>query len=335
MKCFSIPALVLMLLSATSPAIASNAGSDSEVIQSTSRAFVPPASKTTLETLEPEQADPEKNDELAAVWPFGEKEATEIKAPTRKSSRKAFFLSLLLPGLGEYYVGSKRGIAFMGVEALAWWMYVHYTGKGNDIEDEFKSYANANWNYSTSSGYNYVGWLSYMMTSNGLSTSDLPLTYDELSANPAYMDSITQVMIQNHDGSGISHSLPSTKTQQYYEMIGKYPQFVYGWADIAEYNAALADTANPDYSVNIRNIESAMRDHYETLRDDSNSNLKMGQNGVNLMIVNRVLSAIDAARLAYHHNKGIESELSMVRVTLVQKQILDHRVPILMVTKKF
>jgi len=71
------------------------------------------------------------------------------------------------------------------------------------------------------------------------------------------------------------------------------------------------------------------------MRQSSNDKLKLGQDGIDLMIINRVVSAIDAARLAYHHNKKIDSELSMVRISIVQKQINDHKVPMLMFTKKF
>ena len=146
------------------------------------------------------------------------------------------------------------------------------------------------------------------------------------------MDSITKALTDMND-TWVTHSLPSTKTQQYYEMIGKYPQFVYGWKDITQYNTTLADSSN--YDENIREIKSAMRTKYMSMRHDSNSNLKMGMNGVSLLIVNRVISAIDAARIAYHRNKSMESELSMVRVNLVQKYILDHEVSMLTVSKKF
>jgi hypothetical protein len=33
------------------------------------------------------------------------------------------------------------------------------------------------------------------------------------------------------DSVSFTHHLPATKTQQYYEMIGKYDQFRYGWSD--------------------------------------------------------------------------------------------------------
>ncbi len=49
-----------------------------------------------------------------------------------------------------------------------------------------------------------------------------------------HVDSITKVLTDKND-TWVTHSLPSTKTQQYYEMVGKYLQFVYGWKDIVEY----------------------------------------------------------------------------------------------------
>ena len=246
-------------------------------------------------------------------------------------------------------MGAKRGIAFLGVEAVAWWMYMSYTKKGNDLDKQFKQFADAHWRYGAPSDeYSYVEWLAARMRENGISDEDLPRNFGDLAKNPAYMDSITQQLI-DRNVSGVSHALPSTKTQQYYEMIGKYPQFVYGWEDIVGYttdsqgvkhysNIALVDsTGKPkgNYDENIRNVQSPMRNSYVDMRYKSNQNLKRGQNGIDLMLINRIVSAIDAGRLAYHHNKGLESELSMVQVDVVSTYILDHEVPMLTFTKKF
>ncbi len=324
---FLLPALAGAVFGASTP----------EAAPSGSRAFVPgPGGDTVSEWKGAEPAADDAEIKTAALWPFGGGEDSS-EAVKPKSSRKAFFLSLLLPGLGEYYAGSNRGFIFLGVEALAWWVYSSYTGKGNDIEDEFQKFADSNWRYNAGSGeYSYVEWFADKLRDKGLSDEKLPRAYGDL-AGTAIMDSLTGALMDKGELL-VSHTLPSTKTQQYYEMIGKYPQFVYGWKDIAANNASLVDSlgnSKGNYDENIRNIASPMREHYETLRDDSNHNLKIGQNGVNLMIINRIVSAIDAARLAYHHNKGLESELSMIRINIIQKQIIDHQVPMLVVSKKF
>ncbi|MDP2984684.1 MAG: hypothetical protein Q8O92_15300, partial [Candidatus Latescibacter sp.] len=178
--------------------------------------------------------------------------------------------------------------------------------------------------------YTYWNWFKDKLRENGFSD-------DISSTNFAAIDTLTDAMIKIGK-SKISHTIPSSKTQQYYEMIGKYPQFVYGWEDITKNNAALRDStgkANGNFDEDIRNVVSPDRNQYMNMRKQSNDKLKLGQDGIDLMIINRMVSAIDAARLAYHHNKKIDSELSMVRMSIVQKQINDHKVPMLMFTKKF
>jgi hypothetical protein len=295
--------------------------------------FAPEAVTNPVAAPQAGQTDNEKR--LAQNTPSQAKAQKEVSAPVQKSTRKAFFLSLILPGLGEYYVGSKRSFLFLGVEAVAWYVYVTKTNQGNDLDSQFKSFADAHWHYddtTSSTGenlvYDYWNWFKVKLQENGFSTNLSSTDY-------AAIDSLTQALVGK---SGISHSLPATKTQQYYEMIGKYPQFVYGWEDITKNNAALRDStgkANGNFDEDIRNILSPERTRYMDMRSQSNDKLKQGQYGVDLMILNRVVSAIDAARLAYHHNKKINSELSMVHISLVQKQIYDHKVPMLMLTKKF
>ncbi|MCE5249494.1 hypothetical protein LLG96_04655 [bacterium] len=261
-----------------------------------------------------------------AVWPFKKSTGNTVSKP--KSPRKAFFLSLLLPGLGETYVGSKRGIAFLGVEAISWWMYFTNTNKGFDLEDDFRAFADEHWHYNDdtdSAGnpidFNYWKWLDYKYIK-------------DKSIGPEDYDRIEAELEKNADIS--VHQLPHPPNQQYYEMIGKYPQFVYGWEDIDDLNDTVRNTNGTiNYNENIKNIQSDIRNKYEDMRYDSNKKLKAGQRGIHLMIINRVLSAIDAGRLAYHHNKKLNSELSGIQVRMVEKQIIDNKVPMVILTKKF
>lgn len=307
-----------------------------------------------------EQNDAYKIPVEYAFWPFGKKEeVSQDKTDTNlqpKSPRKAFFLSFLFPGLGEAYVKSKRGFLFLGVEAFAWYMYISNTQDGNDMENSFHDFANTYWHYTDtydSKGdtltFNYWQWVKYHLAEVGY--TDVKITPD----NYAYIDSLLEATSENSNSTinGYSiHNLPSTKTQQYYEMIGKYPQFVYGWEDIDDETETVDANGNPitapvnpnlwdsgtgkiKYTEAVRNINSSLRNKYESMREDSNSKLKDGQTGIYIMIVNRVISAIDAGRLAYHHNQKMNSELSMVRVQFVQKRISEKNVPMLMITKKF
>lgn len=276
-----------------------------------------------------------------AVWPFSKKDDTGSSEVKPKSTRKAFFLSFLLPGLGETYVGSKRGILFMGIEAFSWWVYMSNTNEGNDLEADFQRFADTHWHYTDekdSGGadleHNYWKWLQ-----KRFQEANLPYEIDPYDHK--LIDEQLEKTVLNSNSSIYGHSIhnmPSSKTQQYYEMIGKYPQFVYGWEDIAdtEINPTIRrDDGTLKFDVAIENIKSPMRSKYEDMRDDSNKKLKAGQRGIHYMLINRVISGIHAARLAYHHNKKLESELSGIDIYFTEKYVIDNRVPMLMLSKKF
>ena len=172
------------------------------------------------------------------------------QAAAEKSPKTAFFLSLLVPGLGELYAGSKmRAIGFMSAEVLTWTAYVSWRGKGNDIKEEFRAYADQHWQEAR-----YNAWREW--------NNNQPEPYYE------------------------THALPSksTDTQQYYELIGKYHQFVYGWDDVTA-----------DFSTDNKTVPSSRRQAYETRRNDSNKYLKRASVVTGLAVLNHIASAIHAS----------------------------------------
>ncbi len=105
-----------------------------------------------------------------------------------------------------------------------------------------------------------------------------------------------------------THTLPSTKTQQYYEMIGKYNQFMEGWDDWVLNGPSL----------------TTHRNYYETLRDNSNKELIKASYCAMLVLANHVISAFDASWTVKRHNRKIESKTRMG----LQK-VRDEYVPML------
>ena len=64
-----------------------------------------------------------------------------MKADT-PSRGKAFLLSLLLPGLGEHYAGSKKmAKIFLGAEIALWTTYFCFRTYGNWREEDYKNFA--------------------------------------------------------------------------------------------------------------------------------------------------------------------------------------------------
>lgn len=181
-----------------------------------------------------------------------------------KSPKTAFFLSLLVPGLGELYAGAKmRAVGFMGAEALIWTAYVSWQGKGNDIKAEFRGYADLHWQEAR-----YSAWRDWNKIQ--------PEPYHE------------------------THALPSKSgdTQQYYELIGKYHQFVYGWDDVTA-----------DFSTDNKNVPSSRRQDYETRRNDSNKYLKRASVVTGLAVLNHIASAIHASAYTRTLQKQTEPSL--------------------------
>jgi hypothetical protein len=90
-----------------------------------------------------------------------------------------------------------------------------------------------------------------------------------------------------------THMLPESKTQQYYEMIGKYNQFKKGWDDWRSDGLDL----------------TPHRDYYESMRHDHNHQLINASRCTMAVLTNHLLSAMDAAWTVHRHNRSIRAAL--------------------------
>lgn len=191
------------------------------------------------------------------------------KNPDLKSSKKGLFFSLLIPGSGELYTGSwLKGILFLGIEVAAWTTYASNKKKGEDLKIEFKQYAADYW-----SNDRWNQWWN-----------SLPEDTRQQWGH---------------------HQLPETKTQQYYEMIGKYQKFNAGWDDVALANA-LTDTS-----------ETGL--HYMAIRGKSNDKLKLATAMTGIAFANHILSALDAVWSVNRFNKKIQP-LVRLKYTIVNNK---------------
>jgi hypothetical protein len=97
-------------------------------------------------------------------------------------------------------------------------------------------------------------------------------------------------------GTYYSHVLPSYNSQQYYELIGKYPQFNQGW-----------DDAPPSF--NYGNQLSAEFQYYSGERGKANTYYSTASTFVALAFVNHVVSAVDGALSAGSYNRGLHASV--------------------------
>lgn len=125
---------------------------------------------------------------------MGAKTTTDVYGFKGKSVKRAFVYSLILPGAGEFYAGSKiKAAIFFGLDVTFWALYFNYRGKGKDKEDEYIAFADEHWDEEE-----YLDWW---------------------------------VELDSTEREKYTHTLPDEHNQQYYEMIGKYKQFAFAWED--------------------------------------------------------------------------------------------------------
>ena len=125
-------------------------------------------------------------------------------------------------------------------------------------------------------------------------THALPCSTEVHKANPTrFIDEVTEAI----------RGCKETEKQQYYELIGKYNQFVAGWNDLKDERGDLVEPAQID---SVENYVSERRLNYEKLRDDSNRPVKGAIWFIGGILFNHVFSAIDASRMARQRSQGAD-----------------------------
>ncbi len=227
-----------------------------------------------------------------------------------KSPSKAFLLSLALPGLGQYYSGSKiKAATFVGVEAFAWLMRGKWNSEGTDLTAEFEQFNRDHWSEMRYEEYLFI-------------------VYGETNDD-------------NVSAQEVSHHLPDTRTQQYYEMTGKYDQFSWGWddADLNGLGYADWDSTFPTAVVGGATVpNSTRRLLYETMRNEANKKFSRANKMLMMVFANHLISAVEAFLSTKKRNESnsFDPEFSRLKVETNIKSTYGWRdTPYLSVGYKF
>ena len=246
-----------------------------------------------------------------------------------KSSKRAFLLSALVPGLGEWYAESKkRGLAFFGAEAALVGLWAAWKGKGNDLEEEFRAVADEHWD-----PLNYLAWRGSAISDNSSITHALPCSSEVVEVYiPARNEWMQQQQTSGLGSAAFGGCAPS-EIQQYYELVGKYDQYVAGWTDLVR--RSTGNAAAPTEVDSVENFHSERRLRYEDDRDESNRFLKRASTISGVILINHVISAIDAARVARARTAGADGAALQrrTRLALVMQPWVQSRVPMLVAYK--
>lgn len=224
--------------------------------------------------------------ESAAAYADQELGDFSTKEPPHKeighrSPGKALALSLVVPGLGQFYNGNRiKPWIFLGVEVTAWAMYLKWHGNYKDLTSDFENFQRAHWSRED--------YATYLNAAYGYSDDD------------------------SIDATEISHHLPDTETGQYFEMTGKYNQFAWGWDDATLNGESLDELLGLGADLRITDQahtpNSPRRETYLQMRKDANDNYDRAESMIVVSIVNHLISGVEAYISARKHNKRLRRE---------------------------
>jgi hypothetical protein len=204
----------------------------------------------------------------------------------KKNLMIAGLLSLALPGAGEFYAGDYlKAAIFFGLEVAIITTALTYDKKGDDQTDVFEGFADENW-----SVVKYAEWL------NRFEGASIPINPN--TTLPPW-ERVNWDSLNTYE-KRFSHKLPKHGDQQYYELIGKYPQYSPGW------NAF--DPNEPDY-----HVLPAIFLEYSKMRGNANDYYAVSSTAVKIMYINHFLSVIDAIWSAISFNSDIALSVRMER----------------------
>ena len=177
------------------------------------------------------------------------------------------------------------------MEGLAWYGNTDYNHKGDVTTTNFQNFADQHW-----SVVKYAQWLNDYAKNFPGGDKAQPITINPNTALPAWqridwsqLNSVEMLIPQ------FSHRLPSHGDQQYYELIGKYNQYSYGWDD----KTGQGSDGWSDY-----NVISPRYKFYSLQRGKANDFYNSATLITNLIVLNHILSAADAAWAAVRWNSA-------------------------------
>jgi len=233
-----------------------------------------------------------------------------LASPDQSGSKSIWLaggLSAVLPGAGQFYADAPlwRTLLYSTLEVASWTAYVVYNNKGDRAVEDFQNYADAHWDitrYISWIAENYQNWADGDVNKKAASEALAAIYHSNDPSTPGWQRvDIEQLhKLENAVTGGFSHTLPPHGDQQYYEQIGKYVQYRAGWDDHLREGDTLI--YNPS-RVSDRNQE------YTEDRRQANELLGYAEMAVGVVIINHIVSMIDAAFAARSHNISLQAKL--------------------------
>ncbi len=213
-----------------------------------------------------------------------------LTSPNAKSPVLAGVFSGILPGAGEIYAGSYLKAAILiTVEAAAIVTAVIYNNKGDSQTQAFENFANQHW-----SVIRYAEWTlaNVQHINSSVNPASFNILVKDNNGNVTGINWSELNRLESALGDGYSHMLPHQGEQQYYELIGKYPQYSHGW-DAANQSDTDFHILTPEFN-DYTHQRAVANDYYAT-----------SKTGLIIVYVNHFLSIFDAIWSVSRFNKSL------------------------------
>ena len=258
-----------------------------------------------------------------------------IREIETRSALEAGFFSLVIPGAGQAYNRDYwTAAAFFAVEVAAISANLMWTQKAKNQETYYKTYADgtASDNYQNAhySVVRYAQWIknNYVQLEqlNGTTPQGqqvisqwindlIPDKLDPTKSPWSQVNWYALNQIEGSMGGYFSHQLFPHGNFEYYELIGKYPQFRQGWAD-SPYAVWVADGSQGTAPIDYSQADTPFSGYYMDQRGKANSLFSVASTALGVVIANHFASAIEAAIAAHVYNKNVHAHVSMTALPI-------------------
>lgn len=209
----------------------------------------------------------------------------------RKNPGRALLLSAIFPGAGELYAGSTlKAALFFAIEVGCWYGAISYAQRGNDQTTRFEKFADGRW---TEDDYRDI---EFQFANDPNAENSFSADFGDDATRDTWNSLSWNEKIRYLPGN-FTHELPDERNQQFYENVGKYlTQFGFGWND------GVGDDPETVYKWDGQSRDAAS---YVIMREDANNLLGLSSTFFSVIMVNHVVSALDAGFTVRNQNRKL------------------------------
>jgi hypothetical protein len=199
---------------------------------------------------------------------LNESMASSLHPGRLKSPSRAFLLSAVIPGTGEFYAGTKRGVLFVAAEVAFWTTYFVLHGQAEDIKEDYVEFVDSHILFEEDSPVGSTETWTLEDYEHATQSDNWHYVYTESNGKPV-------------------------------DRVGKYY-----WDDLPQ------DLIGEPGGVPLSESQSPARVEAYSKRGSMNDKFKNAKVFLGLVILNHIVSAVDARIAAAVHNDRI-SEISL------------------------